>query len=906
MAKLFKRAAIGLTVLAALLIVQSSQAQAIQSTTLTMTSPSLCPPGGCAAGQSLGFQVSFDLDSYVPTLSPNVQVCFYTPVAWAVERQQIDTVGSVSGVPYLPDISNCGPLPTDYVLAGGVSAQHPPGAFGDVLNFGFRIGRTATSSGSVIVRIFQQSSAGWGQTAQSFASVSVIPTSTNVFIANDAAACGSFTPCYLNSGADLIDGFGTGLKDAIDSQAATITVLGNYRVKSQTVLIDRPVTIQGLDDSRITFLGNECTNPILNITSGATLRNLTITDGSCTTTNRDLLGVNSPQDVSLEYLDLLAGLDALKISDNSGNVSLRFSQVLNNTGYAVLRIPGGTGTVQVVGSNLYNNRTGKQVNCGLAGSADHNFWGFGINSSTATEQCAAVDSKQLGAPVLPKDGAAGVNGEKVTVTTAKQSSFNGLVSYQRSAEGADFALNILNHGAGSPENVPFTGGSADSLVPCSNFYDIFMDTGSLAGGALNLSLRFDRTAGCTSTIKTTAYCNSTDSVRFPLYWYSPFPTAPTGWNTTGATGQATTCDLTNNEIMVSIDASGRPDFNTDLNFTPFVVGLPSQPSSVVITRLAAIAGNGQAAIQWTTSSEVNTSGFYVLRSLTGTGGFERVSSFISRRGTGGSGADYEYLDTGLTNNTTYYYRLEIISTGLGSSFSQVVSTTIGQPTQTATRTPTVTLTPTVTHTVTPTGPTPTSTVTLTRTITRTVTPTRLPTRTRTPIRYATYYIYRSPTPQPSRTLFPTRTSTATATISRAAQTATAGSLATFSPLSTVTITGTLSLSPNTTLFTTPAQGSGTGYPPPEGTEISSVSTSVSTSSGTQSPTQSATSSTPAPPAQNWVDQMSTFSSRYWPWILGLLIFELISIFAVGYYLYKHHMLTFHHDPMDEEPASFPE
>lgn len=905
MAKLFKRAAIGLTVLTALLSVQSSQAQTIQSTTLSMTGPTLCPTAGCAAGQSLDFRISFDLDSYNPDLNPNLQVCFYTPEAWKVEQQSIDTVGSISGITYNSDESNCGAAPTGYEIAGGVSAQHPSGLFGDVLNFRFRIGKTASSIGSVIVRIFQLSGSDV-QTDQSFATVSVIPTSANVYVANDASACGSFSPCYLNSAADLVGGFGTGLKDAIDSGTDTITVLGSYRVKSETVLIDRLVTIQGLEDSRITFLGSECANPMLSLTSGATLRNLTITDGTCATPNRDLLGVNSPQDVTLENLDLLAGLDALKIAGNTGNLFLRFSQVLNNTGYAVLRIPGGTGTVQVVGSNIYNNRSGAQVNCESAGSADHNFWGFGIESSTATEGCNALVSKQLGAPVLPRDGAAGVSGEKVMVTTTKQSIFGGLVSYQRSSEGTDFALNIVNHGAGSPENVPFTGGSANSLVPCSNFYDIFMEKGSSAGGALNLSLRFDRTAGCTSTIKTTDYCLSADQARFPLYWYSPFPTAPSGWNTTGSTGQETTCDLMNNEIMVSIDATGRPDFNTDLNFTPFVVGLPSLSSSVVITRLEAIAGNGQAAIQWTTSSEVNTSGFYVLRSLTGTGGFERVSGFIARRGTDGSGAEYDYPDTGLTNNTTYYYRLEIVSTGLGSSFSQVVSTTIGQPTQTATLTPTVTLTPTATQTVTPTGPTPTSTMTPTRTVTRTITPTRLPTRTRTPIRYATYYIYRSPTPRPTRTLFPIRTATPTATISRAAQTATARSLAAFSTSSTVTVTGTLSLSPNAVLFTTPTQGSGTGYPPPEGTEISDVSTSVLSSSGTQLPTRAAASSTPAPPAQNWVDQTSTFSSRYWPWILGLLLFELISIIAVGYYLYKHHLLTLHHDQIDEEPPPFPE
>ena len=147
-------------------------------------------------------------------------------------------------------------------------------------------------------------------------------------------------------------------------------------LKAIPVVVDKPLTIQGVNDSRITYLGAICTDPILQWTAGGSLRSLTITDGTCTAPNRDLVTVDSPQDVLIESVDLVAGNDALKIANNTGVVTLRFSQVFNNAGYAVFRVPGGA-AMQVTGNNLFNNRTGVQVDCGLAGNADHNFWGAG-------------------------------------------------------------------------------------------------------------------------------------------------------------------------------------------------------------------------------------------------------------------------------------------------------------------------------------------------------------------------------------------------------------------------------------------------------------------------------------------------------------------------------------------------
>jgi len=890
MPRLFKRTVLGLVLVAALLGVHASQAQTIQATTLSLVSPSTCPPAGCAAGQTVDLRASYDLAAFDPAAAPNVQVCIYTPTAWTAEAFRVDLTGAVTGASYSASTANCLAGPDGYTTLGGAQAQVSAGAFGDILNLGFRINRSAVSGGSVLLRIYQQTAgSGWVQSDQSFAAIPVTPTAATVYAANDATACGGFSPCYINSSSDSIGGYGTGLKDAIDARPGTVTVLGAYSVKSNTVVVDQPVTIQGVNDSRITYQGSTCTEAMLRWTGGGTLRSLTINDGSCAAPNRDLVTVDSPQNILVEHVDLSAGQDALKIANNSGAVTLRFSQVTNNSGYAVFRVAGVGGSLQAYGNNLFNNRPGVQVDCGLAGNADHNFWGVGIASSSASNQCTVNDSKRLGAPVLPRSGEPGVQGERVSVTTGKQSTFNGLISYQRSADGADYGLNIVNHGAGSPENVPFTGGAPGSLIACSNYYDLFLESGATPSAQLNLALRYDRTSGCTTSVESSFYCASADATKFPLWWYSPSLTAPSGWNTTGATGQTTTCDTTANEILAEIDNSGRPDFSNDLNFTPFVVGLLPQQSSVVITRFEAIPGLLQAAIQWSTASEVNTSGFYVLRSLAAAGPFDRVSNFIVHQGTSVTGANYEYIDTGLVNNTTYYYRLEIVSSSLGSTFSNVISVTIGQSTPTVTQTLTPTKTATQTGTITPTGPTPTPTGSLTATRTRTITLTRLPTRTRTPIRYATFYTFRSSTPLRTRTPFPTRTVTPTWTLFPGAKTSTAQSNNAMMTQQTATVFSTSTLD---IIGLPTASPTLEGTFSAEGTPIASNLTAGPTSA--VGPQTTITVISVPTGDENGSESLAilNFGVRNWPWILGLLGLELSTLGVVAFFLRKRGLLTF--------------
>ena len=942
-----------LAILFILSLPQSARAQTIQSTSLTLQAPAACPPAGCAAGQTLNVRASFDLTAYLPPPDANVQLCIYTPINWSATDLRIGLTGGVTGNPYQMGITNCSAPPAGYNLLGGVQAALEAGAFGDWLDFSFRIGNTATNNGSVLTRVLERTAIGWQQTSQAFLGISVTATDDVIYVANDAAACGASSPCYINSGEDLSDGLGTGLKDAIDShplpgQPATILITGNYLIKNNAVLVDKPHTLQGVNDAQITYLGTSCSQPMLWVIAGATLRDLTINDGTCSSTSRTLVQVESPQTVRLISNDLTGGQDAVRILDNNGDVLLQFNHITGNSGYAIWREAGaGSGMIQAVANNFFANRSGFQVECSNKGRVDHNFWGFGVDPLTAISQCTFTAGKRLGAPALPRSNAAGVTAEEVTVTSTKTYTGDGKVAFQHDPADSDFNLFIVNHGSGSPDNVPFTGGMPGSLTACSNYYDIFLSSNvTLPPSLLDLFFRYDSSSGCTAAIESTAYCGSSDPPLIPLWWYDPAANVTDGWDTTaqnpagsgaaGATGQITVCNPVLKEIQVSIDNSGRPNSTYDLNFTPFVVGLLPLPSSVIFSQFTAIAGDTQAAVQWTTASEVNTSGFYLLRSQSESGGFSRVSPFIPRRGSGIGGAFYEVVDSGLTNNITYFYRLEIVSTTQESSFSGVISVIPQQatPTSTATSTPTPssspsptatsTSTPTPTHTATssatPTAsgaqftttptvsPTTTLTFTPTITLTGTITPTRtitltlIPTRTRTrtPVIYPTV-VYRSPTLPPTRTRFPTRTFTP---FSGTPGTSTPTLEGYPAPQATGSATPNLTTSPQPTLPPgsgypidegTPTLPTGEGYPPPPEPNETRSTTAVetpATQSTAWTATASATDSPPTlPPSEGRNPPLAiSFIKDYWQFFLGALIAEILIVAAAGFYLYRKGLL----------------
>lgn len=549
-------------------------------------------------------------------------------------------------------------------------------------------------------------------------------TIQTAYVAINLEACGNFTPCYTNTeGVDGPNGLGTGLRQAVTdlNPGDEIIILGNYTIKDQTVLIDKNLTIRGDENSLLTYTGQDCSSPMLRFTSGGSLQDLRISGGSCA---RDLITINTIQDLRIEHNTLQSGNRAIDIIPSDGVVTVAFNQITDNQDYAIYQQTGsGNGTLEIYANNIFSNRTGIQVNCTSNGSADHNFWGEGILPAAAVENCQTTTGKRLGAPIATLPGTPGVQAISQTVTENFNYAFENNIGVKRNS-GSAYDLIIVNHGHGNEENIPFLESGSTPIVACSNFYDIFTAKGSFASD-LVLSIKYDLNNSCITTIESSDFCGQSDSSKYPLWWYDPSSNLTDGWDRTGqipggdnpinVEGQTTTCNVTENEIQVLIDNSGRPGIAQDLNFTPFLAGLPIGISN--ISAFEASFDVDQVDIFWETSLESRISGYYVLRANSEMGPYYKISNFIPSNG---SNSLYEFTDAlaSVEFNKNYYYKIEIIN-----SFGDTLRT--HGPVNILTSTPTPSLTPT-----------------------RTLYPTRTPypTSTSGPTRTATQYIYRSPTP----------------------------------------------------------------------------------------------------------------------------------------------------------------
>jgi hypothetical protein len=774
-----------------------------QSGGLSLVSPSACPSGGCAAGQSLNFNAQFNLGGYAaPSGGPNVLVCFYTPTDWAVSDISANPTGGQTNQPYTFDRAaqaGCEATPAGYDYLGGAAASLAPGLTGDTLGFGLRLGKSATTNGALLVSVFELETAGWAKKLPGSLILPVTPAASPAFVANDAAACATLTPCYVNSAADTTGGLGTGLKDAVDALpgGSKVILLGMYTIKGNAVTISQPLTIEGLNNASLTYTGVMCSHPMLDVRAGATLQNLAISVSGCATP-RTLIAVNTDQAVTIESNDLSGGADAIRVEATRANLTARFNQIEANQGYAIWMAAGQSSLFAAANNISGNNGVQAQVECHQNQNVvlDHNFWGVGVLPSTSVSDCPAPinDNSRLGAAVLHNAASPGLDAHEVSVTENKTYSLDNRVAVQHPKGETDFGLYLINHGSANSAAVPFLAGGTPALSPCSSYWDLFLkkDAAVSTTGSLDLFFKYGNDNVCRATVESVNYCKRTVlGPHAPLWWFDPSST-PGQWRLTGA--QQTTCDTGHQEIQVHLDDKGSPAFPIALNFTPFVVGLENQPGSITLAQFIATSGNSSVAVHWQTSREAYTSGFYLERAssiLNGQLEYHRVPSdtapqFFASVWTDQTGGTYDYADNGLTNGTTYYYRLEVVShdgsqNAFGAAQAAPAAPTL-TPTSTNTNTPTSTLTHTptptapgtmMTFTPTPTGtqtltPTPTGSLTITptgsRTITLTPTRSRTPTVTRTKTRTLTPYYtysYTGATSIPTKTRTPTGSLTAT-------------------------------------------------------------------------------------------------------------------------------------------------
>jgi len=100
-----------------------------------------------------------------------------------------------------------------------------------------------------------------------------------------------------------------------------------------------------------------------------------------------------------------------------------------------------------------------------------------------------------------------------------------------------------------------------------------------------------------------------------------------------------------------------------------------------------ISLNGQVKLTWETASEIDNAGFNLYRSETDNGEYAKINgSLIPAEGSSTQGTAYEFVDTGVQNGKTYYYKLESINLSGNSELFGPTSVTLSSSTSTTTTT----------------------------------------------------------------------------------------------------------------------------------------------------------------------------------------------------------------------------
>ncbi len=541
----------------------------------------------------------------------------------------------------------------------------------------------------------------------------------DIFVANTASQCSGKTQCFYNDDPDTPQSIA--LNKALtfarnnNLGGARIHILSAYNIKTDTVTIDFPVHLIGEASGWLSTASSNCSQPLLLITSEVTIRNLYITDGSCNSPSRNLVVINSNLDVVIENSTFEYGNNAIIHQNNLGDLTVRFSEIKNNNGYALLsENTEVTSRLQLTANNIFNNGTQPQVICQSNNNeVNHNFWGDGIAATQATQGCQVENSRMLGAPIVSSQ--TGVQAVLQTIsTTYPTTDFFGFSAKSDS----DLQLYVINHGS----LMPFADRAVADLTACGNYFDIFLVE---ANQPANVTLRFSYASNnlCGQAIQTISLCGSGSMKTFPLMWQDLKTEVTAGWDNVGANpggdiypGQETRCNLQSKNIEVVIDDNGRPNLINDLSFTPFVLGFDI--TAVTVLRPVEQA-NGNVMVNWTTSSESNTSSFKIMRSLSETGPWIQVGTGVPALGGSLNGKSYVIEDSDTSPSTSYYYLLQVIADD--STVQQSVGPVrLNTAAPTATPRPTSTLRPTSTRV-------PTRTPTLFRTATnsfRTSTPTQ--------------------------------------------------------------------------------------------------------------------------------------------------------------------------------------
>ena len=586
-----------------------------------------------------------------------------------------------------------------------------------------------------------------------------------LFVANTEALCTGYSNCFFNDSPDLPESNALmkAIKYARDNNLTDtfINVLSPYEINSQTIMVDYPITMIGKNGGWISTSNKVCDRPMFAITAQASIRDIYLNDGACNSPSRDLLVINSTSPVLIDHSTFENGQTAISYHGSSGQLTLQFNHINNNQFAINSTNTDPNGKLLVVANNITSNGSPTQAACAVNSFVDHNFWGAGVLPSEAAEGCGADDAKRLDAPIMKES--TGVSARLMTLSSSLPSpDFYGF----KASSPNPVDLYVVNHG----DSAPFTG-SAGNAYHCSNYFDLFLPP-SAAPSSITLSFAYRDTNDCAPIIQSAAFCGSGVQTKFPLLWYDPKTRVTDKWDKTGDkpqspvgsiyAGQETACRTSSKTIEVIVDNNGRPDLLNDMFFTPFVIGY----EQAGILTFTATPSSSAINLNWTSVTEVNTLNFYIARSTTTDGTYDKLSGDIAATGSPSSGGSYSFADSTAVTGQTYYYKLVVInSDGTVQQAVGPISAMIA-PLYTLTHTATFTRTPTrtPTRTLTPAYRSPTPFRTATSAF-RTDIPEEptlyLATATETPTIEQTLDISLTPEETPTITLTPSRTPTPT-------------------------------------------------------------------------------------------------------------------------------------------------
>jgi len=85
------------------------------------------------------------------------------------------------------------------------------------------------------------------------------------------------------------------------------------------------------------------------------------------------------------------------------------------------------------------------------------------------------------------------------------------------------------------------------------------------------------------------------------------------------------------------------------------------PTAITIASFTAKPLNGEVVLEWSTETEIDNAGFNLYRATAEDGEYDKINNaLIPAQGSTTQGTTYEFIDSGLRNGKTYYYKLEDI------------------------------------------------------------------------------------------------------------------------------------------------------------------------------------------------------------------------------------------------------